>query len=145
MSKICSTCNITKPAAEFHAQANAPGGLAYSCKECKRAYNRDRYKRQDVAYKQRASSAKSKYGLSWPEVQLMHSVQDGKCRICRTGISLAVGGDRATTACVDHCHSSGAVRALLCNLCNSGLGKFKDNPAVLKAAALYLEYFTCPK
>jgi hypothetical protein len=139
--KICSTCKIERPASDFHVQGNAPGGLAYSCKECKRAYNRERYKCGDAAEKQRASSTKSKYGLEWPAVQSMHTDQGGGCAICQTPISLSVGGDRATVACVDHCHATGAVRALLCNLCNNGLGKFKDNAALLRNAAAYLERF----
>ena len=33
---------------------------------------------------------------------------------------------------VDHCHSGGHVRGLLCNSCNIGLGMFKDNIESLK-------------
>lgn len=139
--KVCATCKLEKLASDFHAQGNAPGGLAYSCKECKRIYNRERYKRGGVAEKQRASSTKSKYGVEWSVVQNMHKDQEGSCAICQTSISLLVGGDRATVACVDHCHATGAVRALLCNLCNSGLGKFKDNADFLRKAAAYLERF----
>lgn len=39
---------------------------------------------------------------------------------------------------VDHCHKSGKVRGLLCRLCNLGLGKFRDNPELLRKAANYL-------
>ena len=55
--------------------------------------------------------------------------QAGLCAICR----------RAPAAHVDHDHLTGAVRALLCFNCNGGLGQFKDDPAVLRAAAEYVE------
>ena len=58
--------------------------------------------------------------------------QGGVCAICKT----------APAVHVDHDHATGAVRALLCFNCNGGLGQFKDDPAVLRAAAEYVTFHT---
>lgn len=39
---------------------------------------------------------------------------------------------------VDHCHKTGAVRGVLCHLCNTGLGSFRDSPTLLARAINYL-------
>jgi hypothetical protein len=40
---------------------------------------------------------------------------------------------------IDHDHTTGEVRGLLCPTCNAGLGHFKDSPELLLKAALYLQ------
>jgi hypothetical protein len=58
--------------------------------------------------------------------------QKGECPI--TGNSLITGVSN-----VDHCHRSGKVRGLLSPMVNKGLAFFRDDPALLRAAADYLE------
>jgi hypothetical protein len=60
--------------------------------------------------------------------------QHGLCYICRK--PSAYRGLH-----IDHCHATGNIRRLLCNDCNLGLGKFKDNPELLEKAAAYLREF----
>jgi hypothetical protein len=61
----------------------------------------------------------------------MRADQFSKCDVC--------GGRKRLV--IDHDHKTGRVRSLLCVTCNLGLGAFKDNPELLRAAALYLEKF----
>lgn len=56
--------------------------------------------------------------------------QEDKCAICGCSDKKLV---------VDHCHTTGKVRGLLCDMCNSGLGFFKDNPESLYNAIQYLQ------
>jgi hypothetical protein len=56
--------------------------------------------------------------------------QGGVCALCR---------DPAKESLViDHCHTTGSVRGLLCHHCNVGLGFLRDDPDVMAAAIEYL-------
>jgi hypothetical protein len=63
------------------------------------------------------------------------------CAVCGTGLDRrkASEADRDRMAVIDHCHSSGQVRGMLCHPCNVALGHMKDDPARLRAAADYLD------
>ena len=74
---------------------------------------------------------KKRYGITQEDYDLMLENQSHGCKIC--------GAPRGRSRLsVDHCHTTGKVRGLLCSPCNSGLGYFKDNPAVLASAIKYL-------
>jgi hypothetical protein len=67
----------------------------------------------------------------------MMLAQEGKCALCHTDKP----NGRGKRLHVDHCHGTGKIRALLCHSCNAGLGAFKDDPALLRAAIDYLEKY----
>lgn len=60
--------------------------------------------------------------------------QDNVCALCLKPESIV-----GNVLCIDHCHTTGRVRGLLCRLCNSALGKFKDDKEILQRALNYLE------
>ena len=68
-----------------------------------------------------------KYGISVAELQKL--LARGACDICGSTERLHV----------DHCHRAGAVRGLLCRSCNLGLGNFRDDAKLLRAATTYLK------
>lgn len=75
------------------------------------------------------------YGISLEQKQQMFTSQNGKCAICFLPITLS--GKQSST--VDHNHSTGKVRQLLCHSCNCGLGNFGESIINLKSAINYLE------
>ena len=77
---------------------------------------------------------KERYGITLDEYNVMLKDQNHKCYLC--GIDEVDA--REGKLCVDHCHTSGKVRKLLCHNCNCGLGNFQDNPDVLEKAVKYL-------
>lgn len=82
---------------------------------------------------------RSRYGITKADAQRMLDEQGCGCAICGTVVTLDNRGkDRADRSAVDHCHTTGKVRGILCTSCNLGLGKFKDNPDLLLRAAAYL-------
>jgi hypothetical protein len=72
------------------------------------------------------------YGLTPEREAEFRLRQRGVCAICGTSLD-------EVKACVDHIHGTVIVRGILCNHCNVGIGMFKDNPEILRAAADYLE------
>ena len=97
--------------------------------------NYDKVRQADKEYKKKNYLALrlSRYGLSVEHYQVMLDAQNNKCKICEHSFD--------KTPHVDHCHTSGIVRGLLCDKCNVGLGSFKDNPENLEKAANYLRRF----
>lgn len=81
---------------------------------------------------------RAKFNLTLVEYMDMHARQGGVCDICKQPETQMRGG-KVKALAVDHDHSTGAIRALLCTDCNQAIGKMKDNPAILRAAADYLE------
>ena len=86
-------------------------------------------------HKIRCNRMLRKYGITNEDYHAMLEQQKNVCAICNN--PQYNGKDRFL--CVDHCHSTGKVRQLLCIKCNTGLGQFLDNPELLKEAAKYLE------
>lgn len=85
----------------------------------------------------RSNHLKKKFGMTLADYEQMFNAQNGRCAICQKIETLAIRG-KTLSLSVDHCHSSGQIRALLCSQCNQGLGCFKDDPRLLRRAALYV-------
>jgi hypothetical protein len=72
-----------------------------------------------------------KYGLTLDQYHAMLKAAAGRCPLCELPFR--------ETPCIDHDHTTGRVRGLLCRTCNRALGLFNDDPARLRAAADYLD------
>lgn len=84
----------------------------------------------------RGWNLKRLYGIGVAEYEAMFTSQGGVCAIC--GNPPSGNGSRQVHLHVDHDHSSGKIRQLLCHKCNMGLGAFGDDVDLLRAAVEYL-------
>lgn len=78
---------------------------------------------------------KKKYNLTVDEYTTLLKAQKGVCAIC--------GEECTRRLAVDHNHTTGKVRGLLCNNCNRGIGHLQDNSNLLKKAAEYIDHHSC--
>lgn len=109
------------------------------------AKNRDfwRAKRRDYYYKHkdnpefkrqmRNSVLQHDFGITIEQYEALSETQNGLCAICK---NVCASGKQLA---VDHNHTTGKVRGLLCRRCNQGIGLFEDEPALLQGAAEYLK------
>lgn len=123
--RICTKCKIYKPWFEFSPDKRATTEHATRCLKCAR--------RSKTC---KESKRNSTYGMHFGQFDNMFNAQNGKCKICKC--ALLKTGQCNNSAAIDHCHITGKIRGLLCNNCNSGLGKFRDKPELLEIAAAYL-------
>lgn len=120
MTRVCKTCKTEKAITEFGLGKTYAGGRLPHCKVCRNAYSRA----WATPEKTREYHLKHTYGIADESV-----LGERKCGIC---------GTTDGRLHVDHCHTTGQVRGLLCRTCNIGLGHFKDSPELLGLAAAYL-------
>lgn len=125
--KSCTRCRESKARSEFLIGGRYRG-------QCTRCYNvessaagRERWHEGDAAKRR----AMKKYNLT--SGQYDELVKSVACHLCGRQPELT------RDMVVDHCHQTGVVRGRLCRTCNMGLGAFKDDPALLRAAADYIE------
>lgn len=119
-TKVFTHCGEEKSIEEYYNFARSKDGKHCYCKIC------DDLIRVD-------NRLKKKYGITLKEYNVLWDSQKNLCAIC--------GSPRTTERlfCVDHCHTTGKVRGILCIKCNSALGKFNDDVGLLNKAILYLQ------
>lgn len=141
-TKVCPSCKTEKPFSEYWHRRDR-NGPASRCKPCstdaQRAWRRtqpdyDKRRYQVVKVETRERHLVRKYGTTLAAYDAMLAAQGGKCAICHT----TPDTQRYGVFHVDHCHTTGQVRGLLCRGCNHVLGHLKDDPAALRNAIDYL-------
>ena len=112
--KTCTVCGIPQPLDRYHADGAYPDGRKARCRDC---YTED--------------GERYRFGLGREEVRALRSRE--VCDLCGNPGSPRKG------LYIDHCHETGKVRGHLCSPCNAALGLMKDNAALLRRAAEYIE------
>ena len=119
--KRCSACGEVKPLSEFTKRVDRPGKYRGGCRPCRKARDQSREKERGKRLRV------EKYGLTAEEYQVLWNTQAGRCAICDRHED-----ELTKRLAVDHCHNTGTVRGLLCDLCNLGIGlSWNDSPELL--------------
>jgi len=102
------------------------------------AYMREWRKRNPE--KAKDADLKKNYGIGFDDYKVLLAEQQGACAVCRIAPGfIGTGNAGKGTLAVDHCHTTGTYRGLLCTNCNLGIGSFFENPDLLIAAADYVK------
>lgn len=148
--RTCSKCNREQADDEFPIQTGGRKNSRYLSRRCRTCINegqRERYSKEaqrgyrktryqkDPDYKARHHLWHN-YRIRLSDYEKLLNAQGGVCAICGADKSLnRIGASRFH---VDHDHSTGKVRGILCINCNVGLSRFYDKPHLLRKAATYL-------
>jgi hypothetical protein len=107
-------------------------GKSDRCKECQSISSKKWHESRPVELK-RAKMRQYKYGVTPDKFENMWISQGASCAICRDQL------DRESKqTVVDHCHTTGTVRGILCKKCNTTLGWARDDVRWLESAIRYL-------
>lgn len=149
----CCSCNLIKPVSLFYPD-KSKRGHRYQCKDCSKI-NRFKYREYHKKYVadhmiknkevyQRLGRKKNlRRAFMTEEIyERLLVEQDNKCAICKqseTIVDKRTGKVRRLAA--DHCYVQLKHRGLLCQACNTAIGKLKDNINILLEAIKYLEKY----
>ncbi len=147
--KTCKICLLEKPVEEFGIWTRKDKSIAYKpqCKICIRDKQREYRKNNsvhakavDAAFRKRylqtakgklssRRSAWKKQGIDPDLAETYYLSHHGRCEICNVS---------SESLCIDHCHTTGKIRGMLCFTCNRALGLLQDDANRLQIAYNYL-------
>ena len=101
------------------------------------AYRKERRKDPAVRAYERDAYRRCVYGISTDDFNELRAKQGNRCAICGEHEDNLLKG-----LYIDHCHSTGKVRSLLCHHCNVALGHLKDDIKIIRKMAEYIKEHT---
>ncbi len=137
--KTCKGCQQTFPIEEF-VLCKANNGTSYRytyCKSCAVKIHKVWQQTPEGQKCHRTINLRA-YGLTHNQYDAMVAHQNNVCAICHRPETRRSRNGGIRPLAVDHNHTTGQVRGLVCSSCNSGLGYFQDDPVLLQAAITYL-------
>ena len=120
-SVLCKSCGADD---WYTCDTNA----TYYCRPCRKIYSYEWYVRNKE--RTQADDRTKRYGVSTKQFIAMVEFQGGECAICHT-----VPNQRSL--CIDHNHTTGEIRGLLCVGCNLLVGSLESE--YTEDARKYLE------
>lgn len=142
--KFCAGCQNILPLSEFSKIKSGAriGQLVSRCKKC-RLERQNKY-RNGEKFREKSlydlvewpSKIRRTYGIEPEDYYRMLEEQGSGCAICKSKVPGYNGKKRFA---IDHCHTTGKVRGVLCHPCNKALGSFKDDPEIMLEAVDYIK------
>ena len=120
MSKLCTHCKLRPVAYPKSATSNW-------CKACLEEVRKARY---DAVKRRDKNLQRDYHGFTSNDYDALFLKQGGVCAVC--------GQQQARHLHVDHDHTTGTVRGLLCHGCNAALGHLRDNPTIIRRLLQYI-------
>jgi hypothetical protein len=117
-SKLCTMCRENRPLTDYYTFKSGPSTGKYRarCRYCSYAVTKKWVEDNPERFKDShsRSTLKRRYGVTkeWKESEILKG-----CRIC---------GSKDTKLVIDHCHTTGKTRAVICTYCNNSLGVVED-------------------
>lgn len=146
-TKRCTECKLELDVSKFYKRTVSYDGKDNKCKDCKAKYIKAKgYRKSEKTkakirnwYKENKTLAreiamKRKYGVTYEEYQSQITKQGGKCPLC---FGELIGAWREPP--IDHCHTTGKVRGVLCHGCNTSLHKLEKDISWADRAKAYIE------
>jgi len=136
--RTCSHCKEFLNWDSFNRNKKGRNGRKSICRACtQKAFNKllshRRKNEPEVLRDMYRKKVLKTYNLTPESFELLKEKQNGVCGVCEK--------ETEGNLYVDHCHKTGEVRGLLCNTCNSGIGKLGDKSNSLYKAYVYLFKF----
>lgn len=142
----CRTCGVSKDESEFMLR-KSKGYREKSCKSCRynqhrlnanRQANLDRYKQTEKYVRAARGRVVAKYGMTLEEYESRAAKQNNLCAVCQKPETRTFRG-KVRHLSVDHDHATGLVRGIICDNCNTTLGRVNDSVEHLRLLIAYLE------
>lgn len=134
--RSCVECKKEKKLSNFRKDRSCKLGRNYRCKSC--AQEKAKIYRSTKEYKeknrnpQRDLNYKKTYGITLEEVRNILSSQMGLCANRACGKEIFIDTlEMKNKGYLDHCHSTGKVRGMLCIGCNTALGHIENKNRML--------------
>ena len=134
--RVCFSCKRALPFTPEHFYRSNTRYLQRECKPCNKRRRAAWWKSSLGKRSSANTKLKARFGITVEQFEAKLKEQDGKCLIC--GATQSVLGHKLA---VDHNHTTGKIRGILCKSCNIGIGNLKDSPILLRQAADYLERY----
>lgn len=145
-TKICSKCKEIKVLSLFYKDSQKKSGYRPDCKVCSDKRRNPETANPKMKAWRRANpeyvldmNLRSTFGITLVDFNTMRNSQNFCCAVCSRNEK-----EFSRRLNVDHCHTTGKVRQLLCGPCNTALGLLRENLQTIESLKSYIMFHKEP-